>query len=271
MRNRLASILTTWPFVGALIILMVNDWWLKYEYPSVITGKLSDFAGIAVVALLSIAAYPNRVRAIYFAISVMFLWWKSPASAILIQFVNEWAPIHIGRTVDYTDLVALCALPACQYVVAWHMKYRLPWIRVRKFLMAPVIAATLFGIMGTSMITTRQEYAIRSTDSSTGLRREAIAETIGTVAAAHGLLCLDCAVGSERSRFSGNGITMTYSFQAKNAVAFDIEAYSNGIFFGATGQEKADALRASLKRALAERFKELEYIEQLRAPQGRRP
>ncbi len=271
MRNRLASILTTWPFVGALIILLVNDWWLKYEHPSVITGKLSDFAGIAIIALLLFAAYPNRARTIYFAISVMFLWWKSPASSIFIQYVNNWAPFHIGRTVDYTDLLALCALPACQYVAVWHMKYRLPWFRVRKLLMVPVIAATLFGIMGTSTIATHQEYAIRPTDSSAELRREAIAEAIGTVAAAHGLLCLDCAVGSKHSRYSGNGISMTYSFQVKNAVAFDIQAYPNGIFFGATGQEKADALRASLKMALAKRFKGLEYIEQLKAPQSRRP
>ena len=58
---------------------------------------------------------------------------------------------------------------------------------------------------------------------------------------------------------------MTYSFQGKKAVTFNIEAYPNGIFFGTSGLEKADALRTSLKRALAERFKGLEYIEQLNA------
>lgn len=268
MHNRLTSILTTWPFVGALTLLLVNDWWLKYAYASFITGKLSDFAGITVIALLLFAAYPNRSKVIYFAISVMFLWWKSPASSIFIQHVNDWMPISIGRTVDYTDLVALSVLPACQYVITWHMKYRIAWPRVRKFLMAPVIATTLFGIMGTSILPTRQEYAIRPTDPSTELQREAISETIAAVAAAHGLLCLDCAVGSVRTKFSGNGIIMTYSFQTKNAVSFYIQAYTNGIFFGATGQEKADALRTSLKRALAERFKGLEYIEQLREPQG---
>lgn len=268
MRNRLASILTTWPFVSALTILLVNDWWLKYEHPSVITGKLSDFAGITVIALLFFAAYPNRAKLIYFAISVIFLWWKSPASSVFIQYVNDWMPVHIGRTVDYTDLIALCTLPACQYVVAGHRLYRLPWQRVRKFLMAPVIAATLFGIMGTSVVPIREEYAIRPTDSSTELQRETVSETIAAVAAAHGLLCLDCATGTVHTRFSGNGIRMTYSFEAKNAVSFSIEAYPNGIFFGTSGQEKADALRASLKSALSRRFKGLEYIEQLKAPRG---
>lgn len=266
MHNRLTSILTTWPFIGVLTLLLINDWWLKYEYASFITGKLSDFAGITVIALLLFAAFPNRSKAIYFAISVIFLWWKSPASSFFIQHVNNWLPIPIGRTVDYTDLIALCVLPGCQYIVAGHVNYRWPWLRTRKLLITPVIAATFFGIMGTSVLPTRQEYSIRPTDSSAQLQREAIAEAIASVASAHGLLCLDCTVGTVQTSFSGNGITMTYSFETKNMVSFYIEAYPNGVFFGTRGQEKADALRNSLKSTLAKRFKGLEYIEQLKLP-----
>ncbi|MCY7387503.1 MAG: hypothetical protein LH481_05460 [Burkholderiales bacterium] len=58
MRKRIASVLTTWPFVISLAVLILNDWWLKSAFPGTLTGKLSDFAGIAVVALLLLAAWP---------------------------------------------------------------------------------------------------------------------------------------------------------------------------------------------------------------------
>jgi hypothetical protein len=49
------SVLTTWPFVLALTTLIANDAWLKSAWPGLITGKLSDVAGIAVVALLALS------------------------------------------------------------------------------------------------------------------------------------------------------------------------------------------------------------------------
>ena len=79
MRNRVLAIFTTWPFVLALAVLLVNDALLKQAYPGFITGKLSDFAGFAVVALPLFAAFPRHTRAIYLALIGAFLWWKSPA------------------------------------------------------------------------------------------------------------------------------------------------------------------------------------------------
>ncbi|HEU4589588.1 MAG TPA: hypothetical protein VFS13_01665 [Steroidobacteraceae bacterium] len=45
--RRVCDMLTTWPFVLALATLIVNDAWLKPNYPGLVTGKLSDFAGIS--------------------------------------------------------------------------------------------------------------------------------------------------------------------------------------------------------------------------------
>ena len=59
-RTRLASVITTWPFVASLAVLLLNDFWLKRAAPGVITGKLSDFAGIAIVTLLLLATWPQR-------------------------------------------------------------------------------------------------------------------------------------------------------------------------------------------------------------------
>jgi hypothetical protein len=51
------TVLTTWPLLLALATLIVNDAWLKSAYPGLISGKLSDIAGIAVVALLGMSGF----------------------------------------------------------------------------------------------------------------------------------------------------------------------------------------------------------------------
>lgn len=270
MRNRLLTIFTTWPFILALAILLLNDWWLKSAYSGVVTGKLSDFAGLAVVAILLLAAFPYRASAVYVAVSVSFLWWKSPLSEPFIQFVNEWAPWTIGRTVDYTDLIALSILPACRRMVALSTRYSLPWLSVRKFLTIPVIAASLLGVMGTSVIPARQEYVVRQSDTSIELRRNEVSEVISNVAASIGLVCVNCAHTTEFRKYHWKGITMTYSFPTKNSVLFAIEVFPNGLFSG-PDYESADALRNSLKAHLADRFQGLEYVEQLTYSQGKRP
>ena len=105
--HRVAAALTCWPFLLALGLLLANDFWLKPAFPGFITGKLSDFAGIAVVAIPLLAAFPARAWAIYIAIGGAFLWWKSPASSAFITLANDVLPWRIGRVVDYTDLLAL--------------------------------------------------------------------------------------------------------------------------------------------------------------------
>ena len=65
MWDRLLLILTRWPFIVVLAVLLLNDWWLKSQYPGVITGKLSDFSGLAVVAMLLLAVFPSRTATIY--------------------------------------------------------------------------------------------------------------------------------------------------------------------------------------------------------------
>src|SRR5690349_2873934 len=97
-RSRLLTLFTTWPFVLALVLLLVNDGLLKQAYPGILTGKLSDFAGLVVVALPLFAAFPRHARAIYLAIGGAFLWWKSPASGAFISYMNETLPMNIGRT-----------------------------------------------------------------------------------------------------------------------------------------------------------------------------
>jgi hypothetical protein len=52
MRRTVVPMLASPGFTGAVALLVLNDHVLKRWVPGAITGKLSDFAGIVVVAVL---------------------------------------------------------------------------------------------------------------------------------------------------------------------------------------------------------------------------
>lgn len=266
MNNRLFLSLTTWPFVLSLVVLLLNDWWFKSAYPNIVTGKLSDFSGIAIVALLSLSIWPKRTRTVYLGISAFFLWWKSPLSNSAIEFFNLLAPFAIGRTVDYTDLLALIVLPICGHIAVHTTAFAISGPTLRRMLLAPIAATTIFAIMGTSALPVRQDYVVRRTESADALRRDAISEIIGQVAEQHGLKknCALCAVHSDGAEYGESGLKMTYKFLNSDAVSFNIEEGSVCFFFCKTAQEKIDALTSALKLRLKDRFKGLEYVEPLK-------
>lgn len=53
------DLILKWPFLVSVLILVINDGFLKSNYPGFITGKLSDFAGLffAPILLLSILEF----------------------------------------------------------------------------------------------------------------------------------------------------------------------------------------------------------------------
>ncbi|MCL2590754.1 MAG: hypothetical protein FWD67_07720 [Betaproteobacteria bacterium] len=249
--------------------MLINDWWLKSAYPNLITGKLSDFAGIAVVAFLLGALFPRRVLATALGIAAVFLWWKSPLSSTFIQLANDWLPFRIGRTVDYSDLTALCILPFCHCVLVDSKHYALPWRNAKRFLAAPILGISLFGILGTSQLPFDHEtYLMRPTDPGARMDWGTVAEVIRTVAEEHNLACADEAVLPDCSYFQNDRIRMRYLIVEPNTVSFEISGEYTAflVFFNIRSSEKEmDALRNSLKRAFASRFPEmkLEYVELL--------
>jgi hypothetical protein len=91
-------------FTGAVALLAVNDHLLKDQWPGVVTGKLSDFAGVAVVAiLLATVLRPGTAVAVT---AGGFVALKA------ISGVNELAaPVLGGVTLtDRSDLIALIIL-----------------------------------------------------------------------------------------------------------------------------------------------------------------
>lgn len=100
-------------FLFALGAMVVNDWALKPLFHNALTGKLSDFAGLAAFTLFLCSLWRGRRLAIALGVSAAFTLWKSPYAQVLIDAANNWLPFHVGRTVDYTDLVALPVVWLC--------------------------------------------------------------------------------------------------------------------------------------------------------------
>lgn len=268
MDNNAIRILTTWPFLICLVSLIANDWWLKAAYPGGLTGKLSDFAGIAVVSLMIFSAMPQRKWLLCLLISVAFLWWKSPLSDSMIHLANSLSILRIGRVVDYSDLWALLVVPACAYVSEEQPRFRIASKYIRKMLTVPVALVTLFAVMGTSALPIHEEYSVRPISRTTAISREKLIKVIADVAAKHDLTCYGCAgrYPVDFARYFGKSLSMTYTLTPENTVSFIIE-YSPGgpwpSLFRDSNYEKAAALRASLKSSLAEHFDGLEYVELL--------
>jgi len=258
-RSRLLAIFTTWPFVLSLCLLLLNDRLLKQAYPGFITGKLSDFAGIAVVALPLFAAFPRRVPTIYLALAATFLWWKSPASGAFIAFMNDVQPLNIGRTVDYLDLLALAVLPACAKFAGAQPGRTENSGRLRRWLLPPILAATLLGVMGTSTPVFRKDFAVRSMETGTPLPREGVIEVIEEVAKKRGLKRAEPNPPHWEGAFSGEGVFLTYSFPSANEVAIGIQADPGMVGRGEVRQ--ADALRKAIRQSLDLRFKGLQYSD----------
>ena len=257
--RRALAIFTTWPFVLALVALLVNDAFLKQAFPGLVTGKLSDFAGIAVVGLSLFAAFPRHTRTIYLAIIGVFLWWKSPASGAFIAFMNDLQPLRMGRTVDYWDLLALAVLPACQkFAASEPLGFANP-ASVRRWILPPLLAATLFGVMATSYAPLRMDFEVRAIESSAPFPRDGIVAAISEVARSRGLKPAEANPPHWEGAFEGRGVLLTYTFKGSNGIAVGIQPNSRAISDGE--KRKAEKLRDEIKKTLSLRFKGLEFIE----------
>jgi len=149
VRNRIrrTDLLVSAPFIASLALLALNDWVLKNAWHNEFTGKLSDFAGVALFSLFWIAFFPTRMRTVLIATALGFAWWKSPLSQAFIEYWNAWMPLRIARVADYGDLAALIVLP----IVVVYVR-RPPMARVIRWLRMPLAACALATMMGTAAL-----------------------------------------------------------------------------------------------------------------------
>jgi hypothetical protein len=76
-------------FISGLLILILNDFYLKYEYGNLITGKLSDFAGLLIFPIFMTSLFPGLKLYSSIIIGIGFLLWKSPVMTPVIDLVNQ--------------------------------------------------------------------------------------------------------------------------------------------------------------------------------------
>ena len=91
-------------FIAAVLLLLANDHLFKAAFPGILTGKLSDVAGLFIAGALAMAVAPSRPVLSLGGLTAIFVLWKSPLSQPLIDGWNTAGPFTIARVVDWTDL-----------------------------------------------------------------------------------------------------------------------------------------------------------------------
>lgn len=144
--------------VAAIALLLLNDHVFKQAWPSAITGKLSDFAGLYfapwVLISLALALAAGRVDAriiaalAYGVVACVFAALKlSPASSESVLSFARTLGVPLAVVPDPTDLVALPMLPI-SYVV-WARRHRVGasprWRRVTAFAVSALAVAATSG------------------------------------------------------------------------------------------------------------------------------
>lgn len=94
-------------FLASIALLAVNDFLLKPVFHNWVTGKLSDVAGLFAFAMFWMILLPSRRTLVCLSIAGLFAYWKSPHSDPLLDWWNSLGLFAVGRTVDYSDLLAV--------------------------------------------------------------------------------------------------------------------------------------------------------------------
>lgn len=146
MSIRRLHLLRTPLFLGALLLLLLNDFYLKSAFHNALTGKLSDFAGLFVFVVFWTAFFPRLRTFIFVFTAAFFTFWKLPFSDGFIDSWNALLPLHLSRVTDLTDLFALLVL-----IPAWPFTMRDAETKTIRFL-HPALPALLsfFAFMATS-------------------------------------------------------------------------------------------------------------------------
>jgi hypothetical protein len=144
MRPGRATILLHPIVLLSLIILLANDCYWKYEYHNWLTGKLSDIAGLILLPAFLHAFITGKKSAVITSI-LFFIWWKSELSQSTIDLANSWFDIHVGRTIDYSDLLCLPVASILLFIEPPIIK-----ISIRRFAIPSMSMLCLFAFCNTT-------------------------------------------------------------------------------------------------------------------------
>jgi len=134
-------------FLISVVLLLLNDFYLKYYFHNYLTGKLSDFVGLFAFPYFVSLLFKSKIKPIYILTGILFLFWKSSLSQFVIDYLNGTG-IGINRVVDYSDFIALLVLPFSYR----YRKQNLIGIEKIKFLPKPlIIGVCSFAFIATTL------------------------------------------------------------------------------------------------------------------------
>lgn len=134
-------------FLFSIILLLINDLYLKYEYHNYLTGKLSDFAGLFAFPYFFSCLFSKRIKMIYMLSGILFIFWKSEFSQPFFDFIHAYK-IGINRTIDYSDLISIIILPISYKY--WKSDFK-QIIKLNKNFKPIIIAMSCFSFIATTL------------------------------------------------------------------------------------------------------------------------
>ena len=165
MRHSRPDILSRPLFILALGLLLLNDFYLKYEFSNFLTGKLSDIAGLFLFPYFLSSLRIKWTKTIYIGTAALFVFWKSPFSQEVINLAQTIG-IGFNRVVDHTDLFALFILPLS---FGYFQRQISTEQKISRYLKIPIGILTLFAIWATTLprekvdlnLTVNEEYELQ--------------------------------------------------------------------------------------------------------------
>jgi hypothetical protein len=137
-------------FILSLIVLVLNDHILKWQFSNWFTGKLSDFTGMVILPLLLAFLFPKlKTKAVWLSMAI-FVLWKSPYSQPLLNIYNTIAVIPLTRIIDYTDLLAFAVLPLPYLIIRNNSS--IAFLQITRVRISPafVVVPCMFALMATT-------------------------------------------------------------------------------------------------------------------------
>lgn len=139
-------------FIICLLTLIINDFYFKASFGNVLTGKLSDFAGLIVFPIFIAYLFPTTKKWISVLIGILFVLWKTPLSSPFIEIFNQTFPVQIQRIVDYSDYWALLGLPIAHLLLNENKDISIKPSKVLQIGKFVILSLSFFAICATSVI-----------------------------------------------------------------------------------------------------------------------
>ena len=140
-------------FLIGLIILILNDFYLKYEYGNFITGKLSDLSGVLIFPMFLATIIPKLKKSASLITGIGFIIWKLPLFTPVVDLLNQFLPITIYRVIDYTDYIALLILPLSHYLInCKNCNPDISWMQLKNLPKYSLLVIAFFTFTATSVV-----------------------------------------------------------------------------------------------------------------------